>query len=306
MTWPATRLPLPANIKSHRLTDLKVGSKYKIWIETAVLIRLNIDSDTMCLIQYDLKHDHTMEEEEFRVDHYKELKDTRCTNVISEAVYLRVPAPCQPVTVLLSGYTNNTIDIYWAKPNLHSQHKDPDNPERKWHLYRHLIGYRLEVNGIRQRSIAPNDTICTLTKCRPGNTYNIVIVALTCLSSSAVRTDKQGGTESEVDINEIDESYSEPLQVKIFHAEKENQLHFISGQYESISTKEDVPVDGKASNGRIVVEWASRSTKGINGYNLHWYTPNDSKVHNVTCDSNTGRAYIPVHSQRFEQKKLEA
>ena len=81
-------------------------------------------------------------------------------------------------------YSNETVDIYWAKPCLYSQHKDPDNPEQRIHLYRHLIGYRLEVNGIRQKALDPNETTCTLTKCKPLNTYNIQIVALTCLTSA--------------------------------------------------------------------------------------------------------------------------
>ena len=118
-------------------------------------------------------------------DHYKELKDSRCTNVVSDSIVVRVPAPCEPVIVHLVSYSSENIDLYWPKPSLYSQHRDPDNPDRKLHVYRHLIGYRIEVNGIRQRSLGPNENFCSLTKCKPLNTYNIVVVAVTCLQAAA-------------------------------------------------------------------------------------------------------------------------
>jgi len=174
----ASQIPLPINARTYKLINMRIGSKYRIWIETVVLIKLNIESETHG-VSFDLRDDRVNS-----VDHYKELKDSRCTNIASQSVIMRVPAPCEPVSLNLTGYTSETIDIYWARPCLYSQHRDPEYPEQKIHLYRHLIGYRLEVNGIRQRSIDSTEITCTLTKCKPLNTYNIVIVALTCLSSA--------------------------------------------------------------------------------------------------------------------------
>lgn len=42
----ATQIALPPNAKGYKLTTLKVGSKYKIWIEAVVLIKLNIESSS--------------------------------------------------------------------------------------------------------------------------------------------------------------------------------------------------------------------------------------------------------------------
>lgn len=120
------------------------------------------------------------------VDHYKELKDHRCINVLSEPLVLRIPAPCEPVSLNLTSYSSETIDIYWAKPSLYTQQNDPDNPDRSLHVYRHLIGYKLEVNQIEQRSLEANENSCTLFKCKPLNTYSIVIVARTCLQTDAM------------------------------------------------------------------------------------------------------------------------
>jgi hypothetical protein len=143
----------------------------KIWIEAVVSIKLTIESDS------------TNNSE--KIDHYKELKDHRCTNVLSEALILRVPAPCEPVSLLLTAYSNETIDFYWAKPCLYSKQPDPDNIDQDLHIYRHLIGYRLEVNQIKQRTLESNENSCTLTKCKPLNTYSLVIVSLSCLKNDA-------------------------------------------------------------------------------------------------------------------------
>lgn len=181
----AVQIPLPISAKGYKLQSLKTGSKYKVWIEAVVLIKLNIDSDTVSMVNFRLEDELNYTEfSQANVDHYAELKDTRCTNVLSQPLLLRVPAPCEPVFVNLTGYTSETIDLYWAKPSLYSQHRDPENKEQKLHLYRHLLGYRIEVNGIKQRSLSANENVCTLTKCKPLNTYNIVVIALTCLSTT--------------------------------------------------------------------------------------------------------------------------
>ena len=161
------QIPLPATTKTYRMHNLRHGSKYKIWVETVVHIKLTIDP-----------------EKRSESDHYQELKDNRRTNVLSEPLIVRIPAPCEPCILNTTGYTSESVDLYWARPNLHSQHKHPENAEKKYNLFRHLLGYRLEVNGIQQRSLSADETVCTLTKCKPQHTYSIVIVALTCLTEA--------------------------------------------------------------------------------------------------------------------------
>lgn len=165
----AVQIPLPYNVRNFKLENIKIGSKYKIWVEAVVMIKLNIESDSI---------------NESGENHYREIKNSRCTNVCSEALIFRVPAPCEPVIVNLTGYTTDSIEIFWAKPCMYSEHKDPDNSEENIFLFRHLIGYRIEVNGIRQRSLLPHENFCILTKCKPHTTYNIVVIAQTCLISS--------------------------------------------------------------------------------------------------------------------------
>lgn len=201
---------------------------------------------------------------------------------------VRVPAPCEPVVINLVSYSSDTIELYWAKPSLYSQHRDPENADKRLHLYRHLIGYRIEVNGIRQRSLGPKENFCTLTKCKPLSTYNIVVVAVTCLASVAEHQDPL--VESEIDINEIDESFSRPLQVKMFQAERDDRLTSLSARYE-----EGVDPREPRSVGRIKVEWEVRQTGGdVAQLNVNWFSAEESISQRKSLDPTVRKCYIPV------------
>lgn len=177
----ATQIPIQEDAKSYKLTELKIGSKYRIWIEAVVCMKLGIESSRDEFVD-DLSGQNLLKN---KISHYKQINDNRCVNIISEHLHMRVPAPCEPVVLNLTGYTNETISVYWARPNLYSQNRNPDNTGQKINMFRHLIGYQLLVNDIQQRSLQSNETSCTLVKCKPLNTYNVVLVALTCLPNDS-------------------------------------------------------------------------------------------------------------------------
>lgn len=56
--------------------------------------------------------------------------------------------------------------------------QDADGNPR--YLRRYLEGYRLEINGKLQSCLGPSAQTCTLTKCKAGKTYHVVLVAMTC------------------------------------------------------------------------------------------------------------------------------
>lgn len=172
----ANQLPIPADSIGYKLTDLIVGAKYRVWIEAVVCVKLHIDTTDKYSNELN-DNDATLKN---RINNYKELKDNRCINVSSEQMVMRVPAPCEPTSISLTGYTNETIDIQCPKTYLYSQHNNSDNPDQRIHIYRHLIWYKLLVKNIQLRSLQAHETVCTLIKCKPLNTYNIVLSALTC------------------------------------------------------------------------------------------------------------------------------
>ena len=58
--------------------------------------------------------------------------------------------------------------------------------------------YRIEINGKPHMRLASNAQSCTLIKCKPGKTYKIVLVALTCteeVKKERRKRVRQSGTE---------------------------------------------------------------------------------------------------------------
>ena len=179
----AVQIPVPGNTKAYKLTNLKLGEKYKIWIEAVVLSKLNRDSESGPDLISSKETRRTLDSQIEKTDYYKDLNDYRCVNILSASIMVRVPAPCEPVVLYLTGYGTDRINLGWSKPNLYSSQKDPDNPQLKLHLNRILLGYRLEINGVTQKTLESDKLTCTLTKCKQNKTYNIVMITRTCLSN---------------------------------------------------------------------------------------------------------------------------
>jgi hypothetical protein len=162
-----SQVVLPSSAANCLVTDMKIGSKYKVWLEAVVSIKTSLDLDTSYK----------------KYSYFNEIKERRTINVVSESVLYRVPAPCETPLLLLTGYTDRTIDLYWPKPLMYSEHICPDDPDSKYRINRQLLGYRIEVNDIDQKELTGRENTCVLTKCKPSHSYNIVLVARTCMIS---------------------------------------------------------------------------------------------------------------------------
>lgn len=92
-----------------------------------------------------------------------------------------------------------------------------------------------------------------------------------------------------MDVNEIDESYSKPLQVKLFASDAPDELNMISAQYE-----ECVDLNEPKSLGRIRVEWDIKNTDSLSQFNVNWFSAGESLSQRKSYDTNTRKCYIPV------------
>ena len=157
-----------------------------------------------------------------------EKQNRRTTHVVSKPVFVRTRAPCEPPRPIVTGeldflhplnppmaqvrdifatwfaeflnhlilpllhffagYTTNTIQLYWGKPLLCSVVGKDDQGNPKY-LKLSLEGYRLEINGKPHMRLVSSAQSCTLVKCKPGKTYRVVLVALTC--TDEVRKDRK-------------------------------------------------------------------------------------------------------------------
>lgn len=150
---------MDADSNEAQLGDLYPGVLYRLVVEAVVSVKSTIDPD--------------------HKDPESEKKNRRTTHVASQAIFVRTRAPCEAPVMLITGYTSDTIQLYWEKPLLYSTIGKDEHGNPKC-LKLSLEGYRLEINGKPHMRLVAAAQSCTLVKCRPGKTYKVVLVALTC------------------------------------------------------------------------------------------------------------------------------
>ena len=138
---------LPADCSSTTLTDLEPGVSYKIIVEAVTSVRTSLD------------------------------ETRRTTTVMSKPIIARTRAPCEAPRTILTGYTSTTVRLHWQRPLLEARHSER-------HVRLSLEGYRLDINGQPHMRLSAATHECTLVKCRPGKTYSLSLVALTCTENA--------------------------------------------------------------------------------------------------------------------------
>ena len=98
----------------------------------------------------------------------------------------------------------------------------------------------------------------------------------------------------EINVDEVDESHSEPLQVKTFASERPDQLSFISAQYEEMLDETE-----SKSIGRIRVEWRLEEDADVAQFNLIWFSAQESINQRKSLDSSTRLAYLPATMSKY-------
>ena len=88
----------------------------------------------------------------------------------------------------------------------------------------------------------------------------------------------------------MDESYSKPLQIKMFAADKPNQLKSLMAQFE------DEKSEGEAANsvGRIKVNWEIKEHKDVYQYSLEWHSVEEALSSRKVVGPELRSCYVPV------------
>ena len=85
------QVPLPMKTKTFELQNLNTNNQYKIWVEAVCVVKLNIDSDDMKVVEFRLNQlINNRQIFSTNLDHYKELREYRCANILSEALTVRI------------------------------------------------------------------------------------------------------------------------------------------------------------------------------------------------------------------------
>ena len=148
------------------ITDLQPGVTYKFIVEALTSNKTSLDFDSTSLSA-----------------------DRRTTNVLSKSITARTRAPCEAPRSIVTAFTPTTVRLYWQRPLLEAVQRPVTDSttgrvmERR-HVRLSLEGYRLDINGQPHMRLSPATHECTLIKCRPGKTYTISLVALTCTENA--------------------------------------------------------------------------------------------------------------------------
>jgi hypothetical protein len=110
-------------------------------------------------------------------------KEIRLTTTESIIVRFHTPATCERPEIYLTGYTTDTVDLTWNKPNLFSIIDHPEKNNEQLKIHRRLIGYRVDINGQKHNTLDEDQYRCTLTECKPGEKYQVQLIAQTIVQN---------------------------------------------------------------------------------------------------------------------------
>lgn len=110
-------------------------------------------------------------------------KEFRLTTIETVLVRFRVPAGCEQPEIYLTGYTAKTVDFQWNKPDMvrHIEHPEKNNEKIKIQL--RLIGYRIDIDEQKPRTLDQDQDQYVLTECQLGEKYYVQLVAQTIIQN---------------------------------------------------------------------------------------------------------------------------
>ena len=113
-------------------------------------------------------------------------KQIRLTTTETTTVRYRIPGLSERPEIYLTGYTTETIDLTWNKPNMFSIIDHPERLNEQLNIHRRLLGYRIEINGRKYNTLDEDQYQCTLTECQAGEEYKVQLVAQTLIQNEYI------------------------------------------------------------------------------------------------------------------------
>ncbi|GFN84346.1 fibronectin, partial [Plakobranchus ocellatus] len=271
----ASHVNLLATEDSLTIKDLLPGAQYRVVIEAVVSVKTSLEPDAW--------------------DGNSVEKFRRTAHVMGRAFYARTRAPIEPPRVLVTSYTQMSAGLYWEKPPLMSVvGKEQDGTPK--YLRRYLQGYKLEINGKLQCCLGPESNLCTLTKCKPGRSYSVVLVAMTCTEEGRKARKHKSVDTKEIDYtallqddDNLDESPSDPVEVSL-PKDQDGFLKTLEAKFEPQSSG----VDNKTF-GDISLSWSVQGkTSLVKQFNIVWYCLDDRVIQTKFVGPEMRRCTIPV------------
>ena len=193
------RLELAREATSATIPGPLPSGTYKIALESIISVRISLEGD----------NDETNR------------KEILLTTPQSVFVRFRPPGPREQPEIYLTGYTTQTIDLIWNRPNLFSMIDHPEKNNEQLKIHRRLLGYQIDINGRKHDTLDKDQHRCTLTECQPGRTYDVQLIAQTTVQNeyfNDVRSSSEKTNEED-----IDETPSEKVSVQMLEKDGNEQ-----------------------------------------------------------------------------------
>ncbi|XP_033114658.1 uncharacterized protein LOC117115100 [Anneissia japonica] len=221
--------------------------------------------------------------------------DGYITCLSSDTFQVRIPAPVEAPTLFIREFTTSSLELHWQKPVLFTALKASEKSGCHLCIHRHLLEYRVIVNGETYCKVDPSALYCSLKNLSSDKLYSIQIAAITNTSGTT-----KGSRQSLFDIVDQDESLSQPLELTLPKYESGN-LVMVQASFSSARDHEGK--NKRQESGELLVSWSvadcgTAEEQGIVGYNLNWISTADGKEHVASLPPDVMSYEIPVHFQR--------
>ena len=140
---------------------------YKIWLDSLFRAKISLE-DT---------------------DEQTNNKEIRLTTAETVRVHLHIASTCDEPTVYLTGYTKDTIDIAWSKPNMFYIVDHPEKINEQVKVHRRLLGYRVDIDGKERQTLDEGKEQCSLGGYRPGQEYKVQVIAKTSIERKSTQNE---------------------------------------------------------------------------------------------------------------------
>jgi hypothetical protein len=154
-------MELDSNAASAIIPGTLPSGVYKICLDSIFSVKINLEEDT---------------DESGR-------REICLTATESTTVRFHMPSTCERPEIYLTGYTTNTIDLAWNKPNVFNIIDHPEQINEQLRIHCRILGYKIDIDGRTQKTLDEDQYQCTLTECQPGQEYKVQLIAQTTIQN---------------------------------------------------------------------------------------------------------------------------
>ncbi|XP_036357779.1 uncharacterized protein LOC115211041 isoform X2 [Octopus sinensis] len=260
---------LPKDANFFVIKDLVPGYQYCITVETIVNLKTSLDADNC--------------DNKWR---------TVCVSSqpLVASTQISIPTP----KIYVSSYKGPIVNLFWEAPRMTSiVGKDKNGKELYQKCY--LLGYQLIINDSLHATLRPEDTLCTLQKCKPGKNYSVILIVMSSYQNTNIVKKWKCHPKNPPNKcwplitsqnNGIDYTASEPLNIKLPSKSKAS----ITSARAIFQENEDTN-----SQGDFLVEWSVSSHEAIKEFSVKWFLHNDKVTITKSLIVNKLHCCIPVN-----------